>query len=312
MTDHVPVMLFEVLKALDKCSPSLVIDATLGPGGHTKAILERFASCRVIGFDQDSYAREAARSNLACYASRIEIEADNFRNLGKLASRAGWNGADAILFDLGVSNLQLTDGSRGFSFQNDGPLDMRMDNSGGGTRIVAKDILDKYSVRELTEIFRDYGEEKFAFRIAKGIAEYRDRGGSLKTTEELVELIRSILPAPVQRKMGGHPARRVFQALRIAVNDEMNALDEALAASVGLLRMNGRIVVISYHSLEDRRVKRYFRLWRDENLGEATPKKVLLPTEAEIERNYKSRSAKLRIFAKTAAKRGRCVFKDAL
>ena len=159
-----------------------------------------------------------------------------------------------------------------------------------------EEILRTADIRELTEIFRDYGEERYAFQIAKGIVRHREHGGELHSTTELVELIRRILPAPVQRKMGGHPARKIFQALRIAVNDEINALSEALDGAAELLNPGGKAIVISYHSLEDRMVKHRFRKWKEDELGEPVPRKAILPTEEEIERNYKSRSAKLRIF----------------
>lgn len=218
--------------------------------------------------------------------------------MAELADEPDFAGADAVLFDLGVSNLQITEAERGFSFQNDGPLDMRMNADAGAEGRTAADILAEADIAELTAIFRDYGEERYAFQIAKGIVRNREHGGMLTTTAELVELIRKILPAPVQRKMGGHPARRVFQALRIAVNDEMGALDEALDGALSILNPGGKIIVISYHSLEDRMVKHRFRKWKDDGAGEPNPRKPLLPTEEETELNHKSRSAKMRIFQK--------------
>ena len=202
-----------------------------------------------------------------------------------------------MLFDLGISNMQITESERGFSFQEEGPLDMRMDAAEGtNSELTAKEILDSWSIKELTEVFRKYGEEQYAYQIAKGIVRNREAGESIVTTGDLVELIRKILPAPVQRKMGGHPARKIFQALRIAVNDEMNALEEALDGSLKILAPGGKIIAISYHSLEDRIVKTRFRKWEEEGLGKARPRKAITPTESEIENNYKSRSAKLRIF----------------
>lgn len=300
MSEHVSVMLNEVLQMLEPLDAEhTVVDATLGLAGHTKYILGNCPNAYVIGFDQDHHAREIALENLIPFKGRYDIEADNFRNISKLCDRDNWKGATAVLFDLGVSNLQLTDPERGFSFQNDGPLDMRMDEGEVcNSKITAEEILNEWSIKDMTRIFREYGEEKFSYEIARGIVRNRENGGEIHTTLELVELIRKILPAPVQRKMGGHPARRVFQALRIAVNDEMHALSEALDGALEVLAPGGKIIAISYHSLEDRMVKHRFRKWQEDVAGELSPRKALLPTEEEIERNYKSRSAKLRVFRK--------------
>ncbi|MCD7875430.1 MAG: 16S rRNA (cytosine(1402)-N(4))-methyltransferase RsmH [Cloacibacillus porcorum] len=300
MREHQSVMLNEVLDAVGgETNVRTVVDATLGLAGHSIEILKRHPEAFLYGFDQDAEAREIAAERLAPFAPRFEIIADNFRNIGLLKEIDGFRGADAVLFDLGVSNLQISEPERGFSFQYDGPLDMRMDaGDEESSHPKAEEILRTAGVKELTEIFRDYGEERYAFQIAKGIVRHREHGGELHSTTELVELIRKILPAPVQRKMGGHPARKVFQALRIAVNDEMNALSEALDGAAALLNPEGKIIVISYHSLEDRMVKHRFRKWKEEELGEPNPRKALLPAEDEVEANYKSRSAKLRIFEK--------------
>ena len=236
MKEHTSVMLDEVLAAaasLEKLD--VFVDATLGLAGHSSRVLEEFPSAKLYGFDQDAEARAIAAERLAPFAGRWTIVADNFRRMAELADEPDFAGADAVLFDLGVSNLQLTEAERGFSFQNDGPLDMRMNADAGAEGRTAADILAEADIAELTAIFRDYGEERYAFQIAKGIVRNREHGGTLTTTAELVELIRKILPAPVQRKMGGHPARRVFQALRIAVNDEMGALDEALDGALSHL-----------------------------------------------------------------------------
>ena len=298
MKEHIPVMVDEVLEALKPWEEvGTAVDATLGLGGHSGYILDKCFHSFVIGFDQDPFARELALENLSRFSGRFEIVAENFRHIGKLSQRPGWTGATSVLFDLGVSNMQITESERGFSFQESGPLDMRMDASDGiNSRGTAKDLLDKGSVKELTEIFRKYGEEQYAYQIARGIVRHRERGKELETTADLVELIREILPAPVQRKMGGHPARKVFQALRIAVNDEMDALEEALDGSVKAIRPGGKILAISYHSLEDRIVKTKFRKWEEEGLGRSKPRKAITPSESEIENNHKSRSAKLRIF----------------
>jgi 16S rRNA (cytosine1402-N4)-methyltransferase len=296
-TLHVPVMLKEVLNGVgEKEGAFTFLDATLGLAGHSKAVLEKYGEAKIVGFDQDPQARKLAEENLKEYGGRFEIVADNFRNIGRLAEREDWQGAYATLFDLGVSNLQLIDGERGFSFQRNGPLDMRMDLGEINGKKTAKNILDSYELRDLTRIFREYGDEPFAFRIAKRIVSNRERGERLNTTGELTELIRDALPAPVQRKMRGHPARRVFQALRIEVNDELGALDEALDGAVKVTARGGRIIAISYHSLEDRMVKHRFRKWKEESLGRPNPRKAITPSDEEIESNYKARSAKLRIF----------------
>ena len=300
MNEHVSVMVDEVLEALRPWeNVELVIDATLGLGGHSGHILRSCDNAKLIGFDQDPQAREIAEKNLSNYGERVEIVADNFRNIDSLLDRDGWQGASAVLFDLGVSNLQLTKSERGFSFNEDGLLDMRMDEGDVcNSKSTAAEIINEWSVNELTRIFREYGEDANAYRIAKGIVRHRETSGEIRTTFELVGLIREILPAPVQRKMGGHPARKIFQALRIAVNDEMSALEEALDGAIKVLSDCGKIIVISYHSLEDRIVKHRFKRWQDDFMGRMEPRKALLPTDEEIERNYKSRSAKLRVFLK--------------
>lgn len=306
MKEHLSVMLNEVLAAIEEPDRvKTVVDATLGLAGHSHAILEKCENARLYGFDQDAEARKIAAERLSSYIGRFEIEAENFRNISVLSEKEGFEGADVILFDLGVSNLQLTEAERGFSFQNDGPLDMRMDfDASSSEQQTAEELLKEASIKELTEIFRNYGEERYAYQIAKGIVRDREHGGELHTTGELVELIRKILPAPVQRKMGGHPARKIFQALRIAVNDEMGALNEALDGALSILKPGGIIIVISYHSLEDRMVKQRFRKWKDEGIGELTPRKALQPTEEELESNHKSRSAKLRVFSSYEAAEG--------
>ena len=302
-------MLREVLELFEAHAPldenALFVDATLGAGGHAEAILARFASCVLIGFDQDEGARKIAQERLAPFANRLRIVPENFRTISRdfltdcvpelfpelfADSRTGARG---VLFDLGVSNMQLTTPDRGFSFQDDGPLDMRMNADGD---ISAMDLLAEMDLREMTGIFRDFGEERYAYQIAKGIVRARERGELPETTAGLVALIREVLPAPVQRKMGTHPARRVFQALRIAVNAELDVLNEGLRGALDICADAGVIVVISYHSLEDRIVKGTFRKWAGEGLGRILTKKPLLPEEREVEDNRSARSAKLRAF----------------
>ena len=300
MKEHFPVMLKEILAAAGEVKElRTAVDATLGLGGHASALLEAFPQLFLYGFDRDAEAREEAAARLAKFSPRFEVIADNFRNITSLREMEGFRGADFILFDLGVSNLQLTEAERGFSFQNDGPLDMRMEHGSDASGESAADLLKRASLQELTKIFREYGEERYAYEIAKGIVRDREHGGELNRTGELVALVRKILPAPVQRRMGGHPARKIFQALRIAVNDEMDALSEALDGAAEILSPGGAAAVISYHSLEDRMVKLRFRKWKDEGKGELRPRKAVIPSEDEIANNYKSRIAKLRIFVKS-------------
>ena len=295
---HVPVMTREIIAIFGRRADSeaVFVDATLGAGGHALAVLERFPRASLICFDQDERARELAAERLSAHSSRVRIVPENFRGIARLAEDADWRGADGVLFDLGVSNMQLTAPERGFSFNDDGPLDMRM-NQGEGT-VTAETLLATKSAEELAGIFRDYGEERHAYRIAKAIVAARDMGDAPTTTGGLTALIRRTLPAPVQRKMGAHPARRVFQAIRIAVNSELEALDEGLDGALAVTAHMGVIAVISYHSLEDRIVKRRFLKWSEEGFGRAAAKRPLVPADEETVCNRSSRSAKLRVFIK--------------
>jgi 16S rRNA (cytosine1402-N4)-methyltransferase len=277
-------------------SKAVFVDATLGAGGHALAVLERFPGASLICFDQDARARALAAERLSGHSDRVRVVPENFREIARLAEDTGWKGANGILFDLGVSSMQIFAPERGFSFQEDGPLDMRMNQDVDSA--TAETLLATKDTAELARIFREYGEERHAYRIAKAIVRAREGGEPLATTGELSALIRRALPAPVQRKMGAHPARRVFQALRIAVNSELEALDEALDGALAVAGHMGVIIVISYHSLEDRIVKRRFLKWSEEGLGRAAMKRPLAPAEDETESNRSSRSAKLRAFVK--------------
>lgn len=298
MNVHIPVMLSQVLDIYREnlnCDSGIVfVDATLGAGGHAAGVLASFPRAALIGFDQDEQARALAKERLAEFGDRVRIASENFRELRQLLEDSDWRGANGVLFDLGVSNMQLTTAERGFSYQDEGPLDMRMDRTSGG--LTAEDLVSRNDVRELTRIFREYGEERYAFQIARGIVRARERGNTPHTTAELTALIREILPAPVQRKMGTHPARRVFQALRIAVNGEMDALDEGLDAALEIACDGGLILVISYHSLEDRMVKKRFLKWAGEEKGTVMVRRPLLPEDEEVELNRSARSAKMRVF----------------
>lgn len=296
---HVPVLLEEILEFFTPIGGAgrspLFVDATLGAGGHARALLENFPGSCLIGFDQDDSARKLAMERLADYGERVRVIPRNFREIATLMDDPVWGGADAILFDLGVSNMQLTTASRGFSYQEDGPLDMRMDPDAGG--VSAADLLGGADIRTLTRIFKEYGEERYAFQIAKGIVRAREKGAMPRTTGELTALIRDILPAPVQRKMGTHPARRVFQAIRIEVNAELEVLKAGLAGAYGIAANGARIAVISYHSLEDRIVKRQFLEWANEERGSILTRRPIVSGEREIESNRSARSAKLRAFS---------------
>ncbi len=293
--EHIPVLLGRVLEAMPLKEGAVVVDGTLGLGGYSKAFLKSDSSWQVIGIDRDEKAREIARERLAQYGERFRILAGNFRDMKSLCLAAGVPLADCVVLDLGVSNMQLVDGERGFSFREDGPLDMRMDREKAGP--TAADLVNGLSREALTDIFRKYGEERFAWKIAGEIVAMREKR-PFKTTGQLVEALRKALPAPVMRKMTGHPARKVFQALRIAVNDELGALEQGLREAFELLAEDGRLLVVTYHSLEDRIVKHQMRQWSDEGLGIMEPRRGIVPDDEEIQRNPKSRSARLRGFHK--------------
>lgn len=299
--EHVPVLLDEILLFLSDRENSVerVLDCTLGLGGYTVAILKTFPRARVWGIDQDTEALAIATERVSDHGDRFHLVHGNFSAVDALVGDEA--PFDAILFDLGVSNLQLTSGERGFSFQEDGPLDMRMDTS---SPLSAADLVNESSERDLADIFWMFGEERFARAIARAVVRFRERNGRIDRTSTLVQIIRSSLPAPVQRKMGGHPARRVFQALRIAVNDELEALTLGLRGAKPLCRDGGSILVVSYHSLEDRIVKHLFREWQEAELGTVRTRRPITPSDEETARNHKARSAKLRIFSAGGSREG--------
>lgn len=294
---HEPVLLEEILSILKEASKGkddlTIVDGTLGLGGYSQAILEAFQRGKVLGIDRDPDALRLAEQRLGSFVPRFRAVQGNFGALKEILGDEAL--IDAFVFDLGVSNLQLSEAERGFSFQRDGPLDMRMDPQGDAP--TAAEVLATSSAKELERIFWEHGEERYARRIASRIVSLRQRGGRLETTGELVALIRDVLPQPVQRKMGGHPARRVFQALRIFINDELSALGSMLSWVPALAARGCVIAIVSYHSLEDRIVKHRFRAWeREEGRGHVLTRRPIVPGEAEVERNQKSRSAKLRAF----------------
>lgn len=250
---HVPVLLERVLALLAPAladHPAVVVDATVGLGGHSEALLNAHPQLVLVGLDRDPVALERSRTRLARFGARLHLVHAIYDRMPAVLAELGFADVDGVLFDLGVSSLQLDVAERGFSYARPAPLDMRMDSSGG---ITAGEVVNTYPVPELARVLREYGEERFALRIAQAIARARDRA-PLNSTGELAELVRSAIPAATRRH-GGHPAKRTFQALRVEVNGELDSLRAAVPAALDALRVGGRIVVLSYQSLEDRIVK---------------------------------------------------------
>lgn len=306
---HEPVLLQEVLEWMDVKPDGVYCDGTLGGGGHSGAMLRLSGGTATLyGIDRDMTAIEAATARLREFPGFHALHG-NFHDGKALLMAAGAPKLDGVLLDLGVSSPQLDRGERGFSYHEDAPLDMRMDVSQGQT---AADLLNSASEQELCRIIRDYGEEKWAARIAQMICEHRAKK-PMETTFDLVHAVDAAIPKAVRRKDDGHPARRTFQAIRIAVNDELDPLDKAICDFVDCLKPGGRMLVITFHSLEDRLVKRCFQ--RLQNPCTCPPKapictcgkkpvvKILAhgtvaPTEEEVARNPRARSAKLRVAQK--------------
>lgn len=285
---HVPVMVEETLQLL-RPAAGWYVDATVGAGGHARALLAAAPDARLIGIDRDPEALARARQTLAPFGPRVRLVHGDFRRIRALVAEAGVEAVAGCLFDLGVSSMQLERAERGFHYRTDAPLDMRMDP---GQDLTAADIVNRWPEREIARILRDYGEERWASRIARFIVEARRRR-PLATAGDLVEVIKAAIPAAARRR-GGHPARRTFQALRIAVNDELGALSAALPEAVDLLRPGGRVVVISFHSLEDRIVKHAFRAESARGRVEVLTPKPLRPRPDEVAANPRARSARLR------------------
>jgi 16S rRNA (cytosine1402-N4)-methyltransferase len=294
---HFPVLLTEVLEFLD-CRPDKVyVDGTVGSGGHSRGILERSSPTgKLIGLDWDEDAIERAGKNLSLFQGRVELRKTNYQNLRSVLESLSIPGVDGILLDLGVSTEQLESRERGFSFRWDSPLDMRMSQE---TKITARDLLKNLSAKEIGTLLKEWGEERWAYRIGKAIVQHRRRS-PLLTTKELVEVIKRSVPSPHGRI---HPATRTFQALRIAVNKELSNLENFLTQCPDLLNPGGRLCVISYHSLEDRIVKNQFRQWapkkaqKGQMFRHLTPRPVI-PSPGEISRNPNARSAKMRAMEK--------------
>ena len=311
MWRHVPVLLEEVLEGLAIRQGGVYLDATIGLGGHTLEILQRYEAVRMIGLDRDGEALEAASARLAEYGDRVRLFNADFRDLSKVLDEAGVESLDGVLMDLGVSSMQLEDADRGFSLSQDGPLDMRMDPR---SKVTASQIVNTWSKEDLARLFFQYGEEKRSRAIAAAIIMERETA-PIQTTLHLAELIRSV--PGMGRVKNIHPATRTFQALRIQVNGELDAVSEAIPAAAKRLLPAGRLVVVSFHSLEDRIVKKSFRELEKPcrcprefpecrcgkvSAGKVLTKRPITPTDDEKKINPRSRSAKLRIFEKKREK----------
>jgi 16S rRNA (cytosine1402-N4)-methyltransferase len=290
---HVPVMVEEVCGLLSAHGPLAFVDVTVGTGGHGAAML-RATSARMLGIDRDAAALSIARERLAEFGDRAILQQADFSELAGVMKESGFAGADAILADLGMSSYALDDPERGFSFRLDGPLDMRMDNR---QTLRAYDLVNEESAEELARIIYTYGEERASRRIAKLIVDARRRH-PIETTAELRAIVERALGA--RRRQGAHPATRTFQALRIAVNREMESLATLLRDGPAMLRPGGRMLVISYHSLEDRPVKERFRELVQGGGYVALTRKVIKPSAAETAHNPRARSARIRCIERSA------------
>lgn len=305
---HEPVLVREVVELFAPVPPGVLIDVTVGGGGHARALLDAHPHLELLALDRDEEALAAAAAVLAPFGDRVRLRHARFDRLSEVMRTEGIEQASGVLFDLGVSSPQLDRADRGFSYRHDGPLDMRMDTSQART---AASVVNDYDVEQLAEVIRTYGDERFAQRIARAIVAARP----VTSTGQLAEIVREAVPAPARRR-GGHPARRTFQAIRIEVNDELRVLEPALRQAIDALTPRGRCAVIAYHSGEDRIVKRVFR---DAETGGCTcppqlpctcgavPAVRLLhrgarkPSAAEVQANPRSESARLRAVEKLEA-----------
>ncbi len=311
--NHTSVLLEETVESLHVRSDGIYVDGTLGGGGHSYEIAKRLSKGgKLIGIDQDAAAIKAAGKRLGEFGNTITIIRANYAQMGEKLREIGISSVDGILLDLGVSSYQLDDAERGFTYrEEDAPLDMRMDQRG---QLTAREVVNTWPASELTRILREYGEEKFAVRIAQRIVKQRELK-PIETTGELTQIVKAAIPAKA-RATGRHPARRTFQAIRIEVNGELTVLEESMKNMISLLNPGGRISIITFHSLEDRIVKEAFRTAENpcicppefpvcvcgrKSQGRVITRKPILPSEEEIERNPRSKSAKLRVFEKKEA-----------
>lgn len=303
---HVPVLLLEAIEGLNVEESGVYIDGTAGGGGHSEAILKKLKSGKLISIDQDPDAIAFLREKLAKYENSIVVQ-ENFLNMDKVARELSINEVDGVLLDLGVSSHQFDTKERGFSYRYDAPLDMRMSQKG----VSAYDLVNELPWQELAGIIKNYGEEKFAKGIALAIERQRQKA-PIETTQQLVDVIKSAIPARFKREKG-HPAKRTFQALRIAVNREIDVLQQGLDSAFSILRPGGRLAVITFHSLEDRVVKKKMASWcqgctcppefpicvcNKKPKARLVNKKAIEPSRQEVEENPRSKSAKLRVCEK--------------
>ncbi len=309
--EHKSVLLQEVIENLKIKQNGIYVDGTLGGGGHSFYILEKLAGTgRLIGIDQDEAAIVAAGERLKGYGEQVTVVRSNYEQIGEILRDLGISGVDGILLDLGVSSYQLDTVGRGFTYREDAPLDMRMDQR---QAVTAWNIVNEYSEPELYKIIRDYGEERFALNIAKRIVAYRGKQ-PIGTTGELTDIIKSAIPAKA-RATGGHPSKRTFQAIRIELNRELEVLENTIDKMIDCLNPGGRLCIITFHSLEDRIVKIKFHNNEKPCIcppefpmcvcgkvpkGKNITRKPILPTEDEIEGNSRSKSAKLRVFERAS------------
>lgn len=309
MFEHTTVLLHETVEGLNIKPDGIYVDCTMGGAGHSSLILSKLSpKGKLFAFDQDEVAIANAKEKLAQYGDQITMIKSNFLHLKEELAAQGIEKVDGILYDLGVSSPQLDTPERGFSYHHDAPLDMRMDQDAA---LSAYDVVNSWSFGDLLRIFHKYGEEKFSKQIARKIEAARENK-PIETTGELVEIIKDAIPAPARRK-GGHPAKRIFQAIRIAVNDELGVFEKSLQQAIDILAPGGRISVITFHSLEDRICKVTFKKASETpDLPHGLPvipdeykpilklitRKPIIPSDAELEENNRARSAKLRIAEK--------------
>lgn len=305
MFKHYSVLLSEAVEGLDIKEDGIYVDCTLGGAGHSLEILKRLKNGKLYAFDQDNVALENAKEKLAEYSDKVVFIKSNFVNLKEKLAEYGVNEVDGVLYDLGVSSPQLDTPERGFSYNYDTRLDMRMDTD---AKISAYEVVNEYSYHDLVKIFYRYGEENFSKQIARNIEKKRELK-PIETTFELVEIIKESIPA-AKRRTGGHPAKRVFQAIRIAVNNELSVFEDSLEQAIDIVSVGGRISVITFHSLEDRICKQIFNSYSkskdipknlpimpEESLSKlkVITRKPISPSDIELEENNRSRSAKLRV-----------------